>query len=186
MIKYAKVIDNDLGLCEVGLGTNSEFYKSIGMTELDVEISEKDNQWYLSEKCPHYTPEEKEAIERARLDSLTLTPSDVERALLKAKGMDFDDLKAFLKEEGFTDLQIKAIGVELRANNFYRGATMGEAPQQIRIVDTIGALLGYTPEDMDYLFENKELPEKEVEPETDTDTESETDTEPETDTETEE
>jgi hypothetical protein len=58
MIKYAKVIDNELGLCEVGTGTNADFYKSIGMTQQDVEQSEKDNQWYLSEKCPHYTPEE--------------------------------------------------------------------------------------------------------------------------------
>lgn len=110
-----------------------------------------------------YTEEEQQEQQRQRIDSLTLTPSDVERALLKAKGMDFDDLKAFLKESGYTDLQIKAIGVELRANNFYRGATMGEAPQQIRIVDAIGTLLGYTSDDMDYLFLNKELPAKEEE-----------------------
>ena len=90
---------------------------------------------------------------------MTLTPSDVERALLKAKGMDFEDMKKFLKDEcGFTDLQIKAIGVELRANDFFRGATMGEEPNEIRIVDTIGALLGYDEDDMDYLFENKTLP----------------------------
>ncbi len=102
-----------------------------------------------------------EKIKRQRLDQLTLTPADVERALLKAKGWDFEDLKTFMKAQGYTDLQIKAIGVELRANNFFRGATMGEEPNVIRIVDTIGALLGYTPDDMDYLFENKELPSTE-------------------------
>ena len=97
--------------------------------------------------------------ERERLDALTLTPSDVERALLAAKGWDFDDLKAFLKnEQGYTDLQIKAIGVELRANDFYRGAVLKGT--NIRIVDTIGALLGYDSDDMDYLFEHKELPIK--------------------------
>jgi len=58
MIKYAKVVNQETGLCEVGLGTNTEFYVSIGMEQLDVEQSEKDSQWYLSEKCPHYTPEE--------------------------------------------------------------------------------------------------------------------------------
>ncbi len=50
------------GLCrQVGLGTNAEFYKSIGMVERDVEQSEIDGQWYLSEKCPHLTPEERDA-----------------------------------------------------------------------------------------------------------------------------
>lgn len=91
---------------------------------------------------------------RQELDALTLTPSDVERALLKAKGMDFEDLKAFLKSKGYTDLQIKAIGVELRASDFFRGATLNG----IRIVDAIGGLLGYTTEDMDYLFIHKDLP----------------------------
>lgn len=60
MIKYAKVTDQELGLCEVGIGTNTEFYKSIGMSLQDVEQSEIDNQWYLKEKCPHYTPKERE------------------------------------------------------------------------------------------------------------------------------
>lgn len=104
-------------------------------------------------------PEETEEQRRQRLDNLTLTPSDVERALLAAKGWDFDDLKTYLKhEQNYTDLQIKAIGIELRANDFYRGATLKGT--NIRIVDTIGALLGYTPDDMDYLFEHKQLPEQ--------------------------
>lgn len=58
MIKYSKIIDNVTGLCSVGLGTDINYYKSIGMVELDVEKSEKDNEWYLAEKCPHYTPSE--------------------------------------------------------------------------------------------------------------------------------
>lgn len=102
---------------------------------------------------PNYETD-KQAQYRQEIDQLTLTPADVERALLKAKGMDFEDLKAFLKTQGYTDLQIKAIGVELRANDFFRGATL----DNIRIVDAIGALLGYTSADMDYLFEHKELP----------------------------
>ena len=69
MIKYAKVINNETGLCEVGLGSNSNFYKSIGMKELDVEQSEIDNEWYLSEKCPHKTEEQKlEEAKKAKHD----------------------------------------------------------------------------------------------------------------------
>ena len=59
MIKYSKVIDNVTGLCEVGLGTNTEFYKSIGMTEQDVEQSDIDFNWYLKDKCPHKSDEQK-------------------------------------------------------------------------------------------------------------------------------
>lgn len=36
MIKWAKISNPDTGICDVGLGTNSEFYASIGMTEMDV------------------------------------------------------------------------------------------------------------------------------------------------------
>ena len=59
MIKYAKVINEETGLCEVGVGTNTEFYKSIGMTLLDVQQSDIDGDWYLTEKCPMKSDEEK-------------------------------------------------------------------------------------------------------------------------------
>jgi hypothetical protein len=65
MIKYAKVINDNTGLCEVGLGTNIAFYQSIGMTEQDVEQSEIDNNWYLAELCPHKSEEEKTAEREA-------------------------------------------------------------------------------------------------------------------------
>lgn len=59
MIKYAKIIDKKTGLCEVGTGTNIKFYQSIGMTQLNVQQSDIDNNWYLAEKCPMKTDEEK-------------------------------------------------------------------------------------------------------------------------------
>lgn len=66
MIKYAKIINEETGLCDVAIGTNLTFYQSIGMEQLDVEQSEKDNLWYLSEFCPHYTEEEQAEIERKK------------------------------------------------------------------------------------------------------------------------
>ena len=59
MIKYAKVINEQTGLCEVGLGTNTNFYKSIGMVGLDVQQSDIDGAWYLKDKCPMKTDTEK-------------------------------------------------------------------------------------------------------------------------------
>lgn len=99
---------------------------------------------------------QKQELERRQLDSLSLTPADVERALYRAKSMDFEDLKVFIKEK-MPIMDIKAISIELRANLFYRGATM---PDGTRLIDTIGAILGYSSEDMDYLFKNKQLPTK--------------------------
>lgn len=49
MKKYVKITNDDTGLCEVGIGNNFDFYKSLGMKELDVTQSEIDNQWYLTE-----------------------------------------------------------------------------------------------------------------------------------------
>lgn len=102
------------------------------------------------------TEEEIAQKERERLDMLTLTPSDVERALYAAKGMDFEDLKALIAEKVPT-LDLKGLAIEFRAKDFWRGATLKDGT---RLFDVVGALLGYTPEDMDYLFENKVLPEK--------------------------
>ena len=58
MIKYAKVI-NETGLCEVGVGTDYTYYKKMGLIELDVQKSDIDGQWYLSEKCPMKSEEER-------------------------------------------------------------------------------------------------------------------------------
>ena len=58
MLKYAKITDEQTGLCEVGTGTNAEFYQYIGMTEQDVCQSSVDGNWYLSEKCPQKSYEQ--------------------------------------------------------------------------------------------------------------------------------
>lgn len=51
MKKYAKVINQKTKLCEVGLGTNAKFYKSIGMIEMDVEQA-YNGSWYLKGYAP--------------------------------------------------------------------------------------------------------------------------------------
>ena len=51
MIKYFKVTNEDTKQCDVGLGTNVEFYESIGMTLQEVEQG-YDGQWYLKGYAP--------------------------------------------------------------------------------------------------------------------------------------
>lgn len=64
MIKYAQIANEETGLCYVGTGTDEAYYQSIGMLPLDVEQSEVDNAWYLADKCPHYTDEEKHNLKK--------------------------------------------------------------------------------------------------------------------------
>lgn len=72
MIKYAKVINEQTGLCDVGIGTNTTFYKSIGMKEQDVSQSDIDGKWYLSDKCPMKSNETKLAeAKQAKLNEAT-------------------------------------------------------------------------------------------------------------------
>lgn len=70
MLKYAKIIDKKTKQCEVGLGANSEFYKSIGMIEMEVEQG-YNGSWYkkgyAQEKPESITNEEKVAEARKYL-----------------------------------------------------------------------------------------------------------------------
>lgn len=63
---YAKIIDEETKLCEVGTGTNSEFYKSIGMTEMEVEQA-WDGSWYVKGYVPEQPQEEIKAQRIAEL-----------------------------------------------------------------------------------------------------------------------
>ena len=113
----------------------------------EIEPLEDGTRRFEIKEIPKPTEEEI----RQRLDMMTLTAADVERAIYKAKGMDFDDIIEFVKSNPPEGLDIKALKIELKANNFYRGNPY---------VEQIGMLLGNNSDDLDYLFQNKELPEK--------------------------
>lgn len=86
MLKYAKIIDDTTKACDVGLGTNTAFYQSIGMTEMDVEQA-YDGKWYLSGYAPN-TPSSVANKERIAELEIQLEETDsivlelVENALL--------------------------------------------------------------------------------------------------------
>ena len=85
--------------------------------------------------------------EKERIARLNLTGADVERGIYQAKGMDFDDILAFVTANPPQGLDVKALKIELKANNFYRGNPY---------VETIGALLGFTSEQLDKFFETND------------------------------
>ena len=102
---------------------------------------------------PNYEAEQAQK-ERERLSMLNLTAADVERAIYKAKGMDFDDVIALVEQYNQTapmnedgenaDIDIKALKIELNANNFYRGNPY---------IDAVGQLLGLSSDQLDNFFE---------------------------------
>lgn len=101
MIKFAKIIDEKTGICQVGIGSNAEFYRTIGMKELDVIKSEVDGNWYLTEKfdmnkyekalCEKKKEEEKENI-KSQLQQIDL------KSIRALRCQESDRLKALEKE----------------------------------------------------------------------------------------
>ena len=65
MEKYAKVENNKTKQCSVGLGTDIEFYKSIGMERMNVEQA-YDGQWYVEGYAPQKPAPTKEEQEKNR------------------------------------------------------------------------------------------------------------------------
>lgn len=66
MLKYSKLINEETKQCDVGIGTNTNFYKSIGMTEMEVEQA-YNGSWYVK----GYTPEKSEEfIKQERISEL--------------------------------------------------------------------------------------------------------------------
>ena len=64
MKKYAKILDNESKVCSVGIGTDTEFYRSIGMSEMEVEQG-WDGTWYLKGYAPEKPIEQREAEVRS-------------------------------------------------------------------------------------------------------------------------
>ena len=109
-----------------------------------------------------YTEEELAQKEQERLAMLNMTGADVERAIYKVKGIDFDDILAMVKANPAIDE--KALKIEFKANNFFRGNPY---------IEQVGALLGFTSDMLDRFFDTKdyhELIAKEGENENTTDT----------------
>lgn len=130
----------------------------------DGNVVAKTDEEYLQEQTEK---------ERQRLNLLNLTKADVLLALYQDKGITPEDIKAMLKDN------VPALIKFDYASSYYRGD---------EVVNALGLALGYSAEEMDYLFENKKFPEKPVEPvePADTDSDNDTDTDLDSDTDNEE
>ena len=64
MKKYARIVNEETKVCEVGTGTHTKFYQSIGMSEMEVEQA-YDGSWYVKGFAPEKPVEELQAQVRA-------------------------------------------------------------------------------------------------------------------------
>ena len=77
--KYAIITNQETKTVDVGLGTDEQFYKSIGMTEMDVEQA-YNGAWYLK----GYAPQRPEPTPQEQMRSLEsqITDRNIRCALL--------------------------------------------------------------------------------------------------------
>ena len=158
MIKYAKVINEETGLVEIGLGTNIDFYKSIGMTELEVQQSDVDGNWYLKALCPMKTDEEKAQEEKERIQELSMTRSDFFDGTIMAWGVGQDELLVLIQGLLAT-LPIEDVKKLIAINNFKNALNIYRKHDlfkmlvniPIQLTETIQVIL--TDESLDKFFD---------------------------------
>lgn len=106
MLKYGKIINKETKECEVGIGNDIAFYKSIGFQELDVEQA-YNGQWYLVGYLPQ-KPEETDLEKLNRLEfeyqmnrwqrEAILAPGSMYSEYTKQKAQELEDLANELRK----------------------------------------------------------------------------------------
>ena len=92
MLKYAKIEDDVTKRVTYGSGTDSNFYQSIGMVEMDIEQSDINQCWYVK----GYAPMKSEQQKQLEIEQQQLVLSKEERAqkvasiVVEVDGMVFD------------------------------------------------------------------------------------------------
>lgn len=117
------------------------FYNLDKVEQTELEYVLNGEEYVLKDEAWEAEQAQKEA---ERIAKLFLTGADVERGIYQAKGMDFEDILAMVAQLQPEGLDIKALKIEFKANNFYRGNPY---------VIAVGSLLGFTPEQLDKFFE---------------------------------
>ena len=145
MTYYAFIKDNKI----IGVGECPILNENTVNSEITEEIYNNICQytWNGSEVVlnPNYE-EEQAQKERERISKLSMTKREVFLALYKDKGITPEQIKSQITNP--------EVLIEFEyATEYYRGNPL---------IDSIGAMLGYTSDELDYLFIHKELPNDSV------------------------
>ena len=112
-------------------------YSELEIKETDREIVRFDGEFYFSDN-PEFINKKREK-EAEKISSLSLTKREVFLAIFQDKGITPEQIRAMITQE-------KALIEFDYAEKYYRANPL---------IDILGQALGYTKEDLDYLFENK-------------------------------
>lgn len=139
---YVEIIDNKPTRCSK-FESFYKHYKNYVTTDFEDYDVNNIKYIYLNGAIvlnPNYE-QEKQAEEEHRIQSLSLTKRDLLLALYDDKGLTPDQLKANLNDRAKIEFDY--------AEKYYRFNPL---------IDSVGTALGYTKEQLDYLFEYKEFP----------------------------
>lgn len=115
-------------------------YQDLDIKESDIDIVQFEGKWYFVNDEEYIA--KKEQAERERIANLSLTKREVFLALYKDKGVTPEQVRSQITDtEALIEFDY--------ANDYFRGNPL---------IDKIGIMLGYSMEDLDHLFEYKELP----------------------------
>lgn len=139
---YYVIVNNTQILTAENSGTLARYYDEEHILPEDYEQNKYIVQNGKLVLNPDFEAEQAEK-ERERLNMLSLTKREVFLALYKAKGITPEQLRAMITDpEALIEVDY--------AERFYRGNPL---------IDSIGALLGFTPEMLDRFFESGEWEE---------------------------
>lgn len=117
MLKYAKIENSQTKCCSVGLGEDIDFYKSIGMIELEVEQG-YDSNWYLKGYAPkkplNQLKEEKIVILKDNAYNLIISKYPLYKQLNIIRLGPAEDLAQMSKY--IDDIRIKVDSIEKQIN----------------------------------------------------------------------
>ena len=158
MRKYAKVINEETKACEVGLGTNTAFYQSIGMVEMEVEQA-YDGSWYIEGYAPNKPEPTKEEIQALRSDAYK-EEIDPITCHIQRLG-DEEQTAEVITEIAALVEERKAKVAEIKARYPYPAEPVVEEPEQTvaepePVVDTVNDTVKVTEEPLVELAEGSD------------------------------
>ena len=115
--------------------------------EID-RLEDGTRQFQIKEVVPYTPPIETEEERKARINSLTLPSTTFYKEVLRTSGHTKSSIQSLIQSSiSLTDFQKENLFIDLQGSStLIRGSYF---------VITVGSLLNYTPQDLDYLFENK-------------------------------
>ena len=119
-------------------------YSELEIQETEKEIVNFNGEFYFADDKEYIS--KKEALENERIANLSLTKREVFLAIYQDKGIIPEQIRGKISDS--------AALIEFDyAEKYYRGNPL---------IDILGQELGYTKENLDYLFENKKFPAESV------------------------